>query len=459
MATFTTQRIPNTKSLISIPSWVRALEEGEGLNGEAAAYAAIPLVFKAVNLRCNALASAPYRILNKAGDEVEKLPFISNLRQLLWKTEAALCLSGASYWLKRANQVRLREVQWVNPYTMQVTYINGELKFRQDVDGGREFSAKDLVYFKDFSPTDDLTSGVSATHVAMGNSKLMKYMTDFAGQFFKGGAMPTTIVHVPQGTPESEKTRVENFFKRATSGIRNAFKVIALGGGAKGEGIDVTTITPNLADLAMPELKAQALEAVAHAFQVPETMLTDAANYATAKEHRMSFWQDTIRPRAEIWLAPTINEQLLNELGLTLEFAFDEMDIFQEDEKQRSASFYNYVASGIKPSIVAQFLGIELPADYDPAYDILDEGWQREQETATLDVHDENTRPRQVEDELAKWLRFELRRLGHDDKREFECEFTPSALAGAIQGALETAASEEAVRAIFRDAKRWENYP
>jgi len=49
-------------------------------------------------------------------------------------------------------------------------------------------------------------------------------------------------------------------------------------------------------------------------------------NYASAESHRMGFWQDVIRPRARLF-EEAFNGQLLEKLGLRMEFAFDEMDI------------------------------------------------------------------------------------------------------------------------------------
>jgi hypothetical protein len=206
----------------------------------------------------------------------------------------------------------------------------------------------------------------------------------------------------------------------------------------------------------MPELREAVLEEISHAFGIPKTMLlADAANYATAKEDRMGFWQETIRPRAEVWIQSVINEQLLNERGLRLEFAFDEMDIFQQDEQVRAASYYNYIQAGMKPSIAAQILGIELPADYE--YAMLDEDAK---EVREVEAVNDDSRPRPVvTDELRAWLRFEEARFGKEDKREFECKFTPSALAGAIQGALETAKSKDDIKRIFRQAEQWKSYP
>ena len=67
------------------------------------------------------------------------------------------------------------------------------------------------------------------------------------------------------------------------------------GSGAGGK-VTPQTLTPPPKDLEMKELNNQARHNVAMAFGIPQTMLEDAANYATAGEHRLSFWQDTVRP-------------------------------------------------------------------------------------------------------------------------------------------------------------------
>jgi hypothetical protein len=54
-----------------------------------------------------------------------------------------------------------------------------------------------------------------------------------------------------------------------------------------------------------------------------------------------------------------------------MEFNLDTMDVFQTDEHQRAGAFRAYVDAGLKPSFVAEMLGMELPdgweyADLDP---------------------------------------------------------------------------------------------
>ena len=181
----------------------------------------------------------------------------------------------------------------------------------------------------------------------------------------------------------------------------------------------------------MPDLHKQAVSNVALAFGIPETMISDAANYATAKEHRMSFWQDTIRPRGNK-IATTINRQLLDAFGLRLEFGFDELDIFQEDEERRSQAYWNYTQAGMKPSVAAQILGIDLPTGME--YSELDA--EIANVNPEIDPMEEGRGRKNITSELKRWERFVLKRVkeGKKPQREFYAEL-PAALL-AIGGQL-----------------------
>jgi HK97 family phage portal protein len=448
------------KAIVSIPGWAEAWNEGllgagDKIINAQHAYAYVPLIYRAMRLRCDSLISCPVYVMN--GDNGAEWPFPQKLHDMIWKTEAALLLKGAAYWLKLdTSKYKLKRdgVQWLNPFTMTVSMVDGEYIFEQDksTPNSGPWSAEQMVYFKDFNPADDIGPGVSPTDASLGDAQLLRYMSRFAAYFFEGGAMPVTILGVQGLLDKDEQERVQGFFKRTMTGIRNAFRVLAV----NTENIKPQTLTQPLKDLAMPELTAQARKDICWAFGIPQTMLDDAANFATAKEHRESFWQDTMKPRARIY-EDTINDQLLNQFGLRIEFRFDEMDIFQEDEAKRATSFFNYVGAGMKPSIAAQILGIDLPEGME--FEELDErmpsvgGGDNESEL----VIESRTAP--VRAELKKWETFEVRRFGKENKREFNTESLPLALAGAITGQLEKAESKDAIRSIFADAERWTDYP
>jgi len=220
------------------------------------------------------------------------------------------------------------------------------------------------------------------------------------------------------------------------------------------------------------------------AFGIPQTMLEDAANYATAGEHRMSFWQDTVRPRGLIYEA-AINEQLLNPMGLRIYFNYEEMGIFQTDEARRSGAFLSLTQGGMDALSAAEILGFELTEEQrgriegkrlermlnDPQITQMnadnasgDAGLSEKRIGTTNNTNGHELDPslalRMTEgnliDELNKWERKALKRIKQKGNGEapFVSEVIPASLLGAVQGALEAVKDEEGVRSVFEDARR-----
>jgi HK97 family phage portal protein len=464
------------KTLVPLPGWIEAMERQGEVTGEASAFARVPLVFRAINLRCNDLASVPIHVYSGDTELEDGWPFEQDLSELIWRTEAALLMKGAGYWLKNRNRVSLKGAQWLNPFTVQVEMpLGGEpipenIIFRQFVNA-RQFgpwSTDEVAYFKEFHPTDDIGPGISATSVALGDAKLMDYITRFAGQFFAGGAMPVTVLGMAEGTTEDEREHAEGFFKRQMRGIANAFRVLGVRGDMK-----LSTITPPLKDLAMLELRDQALSSVAWAFGMSETMLKDAANFATAGVHDLQYWQNTIRPRCPKF-QNVINNQFLKGTDIRVEFTPDEMDVFQEDEAQRATSLQSLVNSKLPLRLAMEILGYDLTKKQ---WAMLAADEQRRQETAERiqgqignrdDDEDERLQQqrdmadRQREEDLRKWQRLVLRRLSEGKAHkvtEFKSPHIPSSLHAAISARLEGVQDEVSVRAIFSHAMSVKGVP
>jgi HK97 family phage portal protein len=394
-----------------------------------------------MRLRCDALASVPIHITNRAGKDVP-WPWPVRLADLLWRTEAGLLLTGGAYWLKLTNKVRTLGVQVLNPFTVTVEYQDGALRFRQQGDGNNSpWGAEQVVYFREFSPLDDLGPGIGAVEAALQDARLLHYMDRFASHFFEQGAMPLTILGFESVPSREEAERVEGWFRRQASSVANAFRVMALRAN-----MNVHTITPPIKDLVMPELNAQARQAVAMAFGIPITMLEDAANYATAAEHRLSFWQDTVRPRGAL-IQDTINEQLLKPLGLRLEFAFDELSVFQADEAERAGALAQLTASGIDLLTAMELLGYKLT----------------DEQLARLPAAAQDAGPAadSLPQALRMWERKAVRRVkdGKAAACEFEHASIPASLAAAVGGALAATEDVAGVRRAFASATTWREYP
>ena len=315
----------------------------QGLSDEPdieAVYQTVAWCYRCVNLRANALGAIPYTILRGENETEWPIP----LHDLWWVTESALCLFGAAYWLKRANRMRLVELQWLNPLTMRVKKDarKGIVGFEQDISGSTiEYKPEQIVYYRLWHPADDLGPGISPMRVALEAAGLAKSANRWASRFFEHGAIPAVILHSEAELPDAEIERVSNAWRRLTEGVEKAWRTLVLRRGLKPEVIGMP-----VRDLAMPELMDSVRSQVAVAFGVPETMIADAANYATAKEHRLSFYQETVIPEGR-QMETTINEQLFTRLGLEFKFQYDQIEALQKDEAEKAFHIVQLLNAGI----------------------------------------------------------------------------------------------------------------
>jgi HK97 family phage portal protein len=348
------------KTIVTIPGWAEAIENDPAreIDTPARAYAYVPLVARATQLRCNALARVPVALY--AGENEIAWPFATSAYELLWKIEASLLLHGAAYLEIIRTKIRGKpaDLRWINPTTMQTNYIGGQIVHSQN---GKPFPAEDLIYIREFSLRDDIRPGDSAAKIALTDAGLLRYMSRFASAFFQNGAMPVTVAFVEGLASDDEAQRVQGRLRQMMTGIRNAMKLVVLN-----RKIEPKVISQPLRELAMPELYAQAVNNVAWAFQLNKAVLEDTANRATAQEYRLGLYQDVVEPRARL-LEGELNRQLFGGMGLRLEFQFQQMDIYQEDEAQRASSLAAIVNAINANPDVAQFamalLGYDLTAE------------------------------------------------------------------------------------------------
>lgn len=402
---------------------------GEGISNETGAYSTVPLVYRATRLTCDALSSVPVTI--RKGEKQAAWPFREDVYNIVWRVVASLKLAGAAYVLKlKTKGGSVYGLQVLNPLTVTVREEGGVVTFTQNASGQTAtFEADRVIYIREYNPSDDIQPGPSSAKVSIGDAKLLRFINLFSNKFFEGGAMPVTLIGLPADTPEPERKRTENFFRNMMEGVKNAFRVLAI----NSDEVKPTVLTQPIKDLAIPELQQQARQAVALAFGIPQTMLEDAANYATASEHRLSFWQDTVRPLG-MKIAAAFNQQLFAPLGMNMKFAFDELDIFQVDEAQRAGSLNQLITAGIPLLMAMDILG----------YDIDDE--QRAAlEKATMPTTST------LSLEMDRWKRKALRALqsGKSADVEFISEVIPEKLRDTIKVTLKTATTPAQVRDAF----------
>ena len=359
--------------------WLDALNRSGKVSTPADAYRQVPMLYRAVNLRAEALSSVP-TVLTRNGEEIA-WPWSSQLARLIADTERSLLVFGAAYWLKVVKGRTMTGFVCLNPAGVSWQYLPEEsaitdpysgLRFTATI-GGKLYgpwTTEQIVYFREPSFLDDYGPGTAPAAVALQHAQLSHYATSFASAFFQGGAQPVTVMNLPEYTDVAEVERFSaDVNSKAGGGIMNAFKFLFL----RSPDLKVTQLTPPIDSLQMPELTERTTTAVAATLGVPRTMLeASAANYATADSDRQSFWRETIVPRIALYDS-VINAQLLGPINYRIEWKPETMDVFQVDEAARASSFLAYTQGGIPPRAAAQILGI----------DNLDEFWPDPAASAT----------------------------------------------------------------------------
>ncbi len=353
-------------NLNSLPAWFEQLRRGGRIGTPADAYMVSPLLYRATNLRADAVSSVPFRVYQ--GDVEQEWPFTQTPAQLFKEIERSLCLTGGAYLYKIYKGRRLVGFVPLNPTTMNVTLMTDKAtlenpllgaSFVQSINGKQygPWTISDVVYFREPSYFDDIGPGVGAAHVALNSAKLEHYLSRFASAFFEGGAQPVTIMNLPEAMDESEFQRFRTEMRSSASGgIINAFKMIFM----RSPDIKIEQLTPPINTLQMPELYERVITSVGMAYGVPRTMLeASAANYATADSDRQSFWRETIIPRLSLYEA-VLNEQVFGPLGWYFEFVPEALDVMQTDEAARAGSLLQLVQAGVPLRGAMMMLGYDL---------------------------------------------------------------------------------------------------
>jgi len=353
--------------------WLDTMNRSGKLYSASDAYRMVPMLYRAVNLRADALSSVPFQ-LTRNGEPVE-WPWQMNLPQLIKDTERNLLIFGAAYWLRVVKGRTLTGFISLNAANTTWFFDQSKADIYEPYRGmtwsqtlnGRLYgpwTMDEIVYFREPSFIEDVGPGLAPAAVALQNAQLSHYLTAFATAFFQGGAQPVTVMNLPEYTDTAEVERFSaDINAKAGGGILNAFKYLFL----RSPDLKVTQLTPNIDTMQMPELSERTITAVAATLGVPRTMLeASAANFATADSDRQSFWRETIVPRLNMYEA-VINSQLLNPLKYEFKFNPEMMDVFQADEAARAGSFLQYVQGGIPARSAAMLLGIDNLDEYWPS--------------------------------------------------------------------------------------------
>lgn len=438
--------MPDEGWSIQSTTWTQAGDVGE-------AYRSLPYLFRAVDIRSHAVASMPFTIYRgdaeaTSSDAYEDvLGTLPHPGRLLGIIEAALCVWGYSYiYAEPGRELRYLLPESVKPVLDSATGLTG---FTRAVGSRRVPLPMDQVlYFWRPDPFVEIgPPTTSPVRSALASANVLLNIDKFAAAFFARGAIKTTLLTVSGSTSSEERNRLEEWWKRVADGIKNAFAAKVVNADAVkpvvvGEGLESLSARNPLTDV---EKKA-----VATGMGIPYSLLfSDAANYATAKQDNQHFYSKTINPECG-FIAEVFNEQYLAPLGYRLAFNPENLEVFQEDEVDRAAAL-SAVTAALKDPLAEVAMSIL-------GYDVSEEDMARlraywGQSPATITV----LPVAEAASELRAWQRKAVKRVGQGRPVPFESRALSPALAGAIAGGLEVAASAEDVHRVFESV--WRGYP
>lgn len=462
------------KATMSAYDWKNAWggNSRDALNNYTA-YQEVAWVRRCVELRANAVMGIPARVYR--GDTEIEYEYADLLPRLLWLTEAALQVYGAAYWGRKKNVIGVdRGYRWLLPSTIKpiVTVENGLTGFERRLPDREPITVKaeDVVYFWSPSLNAEIAPGDGWVRTVLTEAGIVYHTDEFASAFFERGAIPALVLSVDGAPPRAELDRLEAWWKRLLSGVKQAFETVAVSAAVKPQVIGYPT-----KDLAMPELAQLVREQICAAAGVPQTMLEDAANYATATEQHQTFYTETIVPEATLIMA-ALNEQVFAPQGLEFKLDWDSLDIFQTDEAQRSEALARMTQAGIPLDLAMEMLGMELPGTM--TFDQLRARLEEDKRNATpprlmpfTGQNGEDLPPtapelpatieptRAVSDDLDRWRRKSLSSLkaGNVADVPFVSEVIPDATAAVLHERLSVASTDEEVRSAFLPPFRCEH--
>lgn len=328
------------------------------------AYEVVPMLYRAVNLRCDAISTVPYT-LTRRGEPVD-WPWRQSVSELMKATERSLLLTGGAYWYKVVKGRTMTGFVVLNPTTMTVGFEPTAATLEDPYSGalftqsslGRVYgpwTINDIVYFREPSYRDDILPGLAPAHVALQSSQLGHYLERFTSAFFEGGAQPVMVMNLPEAMDDAEFARFRGEFATRISGVANAFRSLFV----RSPELKVQKITPDINTMMLPELQERVITSISMTMGVPRTMLeASAANYATADSDRQSFWRETIVPRLGLF-EQVMNNQLLGPIGYEIVFEPEKLDVMQADEADRADSLVKLTQAGLALPDAMRILGYD----------------------------------------------------------------------------------------------------
>lgn len=441
---------------------------------------AVGVLKRCIIIRQNGVRSVPWCVLDSRGKTIyestesilpDNLRWLRSFRNLVGLTEASLILRSEAFWFKKMSMANtIYSLRWFGPMvTKPIWTADGLTSFERKAKKSAQaehYDADEMIYYWIPDPMEETKPDSPIAVAAMSAANVLFNVDTFASSFFERGAIKATLLTVEGNLAPQEKSRLKEWWNRFYRGVRNAGAAEVVNASVK-----PVIVGEGLSELADTALTGERREEIATTLGIPHSMVfSNAANFATAQTDQQNFYESTILPECDI-ISEALNEQLFEELGFQFQFQPEKMDIFQEDEQNRAKSLLDYVNAGMKLSVAANILGVELPNEMQ--YIDLDSEpvAVQTQTTQNNNQQQDTTQPdqgsQQVDQpvtaaqvkalrkaDLEKWQRKAQKRVdsGKPALCDFESDWLSELEVSFIKSKLESVSSKSALNTIFEQA-------
>jgi HK97 family phage portal protein len=448
-------------------------------------YQQSPWVYVAVNRIAEAAALVPLRVLRVDGEKAVEVarhplevlleapnPFMSRF-ELFESTVGMLELYGNAYWFLSSGVDGAPAQIWtLRPDRVSIVpdamhYIRG---YVYEIDGLRiPLETEEVIHFKRWHPANDYygLSALEAARLAVLSDKAMAEWN--RNTFGMDNGVPAGMVVVKNNPSEADFERMKREWRASYGGTqrRTAF--------LRGTDIEWKTIGLSQTDLDFLNGRKANRDEILNIFGVPVGLISENATEANAKVAERQFIERTLYPKL-VRLAQKITQDLLAFYPGTHVAVFD--DIRPTDTQARLEEIKAaYPVMSINEIRSRYFnlppvewgdlaVGAANPYPPDPLSPPAEKGGEGGTHAGN-DVGGMHVAPSSEEqgtpqpedamkaagDELARWERFALKRIGRAQGRPFAVRALPDEIAFEVAAGLLAAQSEDEMRAVFKDAK------
>jgi phage portal protein BeeE len=344
-------------------AWRTALgvpTRGSGELTELEAWRVVPVLYRAIDIRANAVATMPYGLYADGRDVSETPqaePYHALLSGLLFRLEASLCLYGAGYALKERGALTGEELlRWVATPGISPRYDSrGVVGYTRMIAGEKkDIPADQVANVWMPHPGQDLGPAPGPATIALMGAGVLNGLDQYLAYYWKRGAIKAYLIKAKGNPRREDREKIKTAWSRLLTGIRNAFKVEIFG-----DDLSFEAIGDALKDTTNPELRKGAIEDVLTAMGVPFSLvMAGAANYATAKVDDLHFYTKTAIPAAAR-IGEALNAQYFKAIGLTLTWHPERLEVMQQAQLETAQSLTSLVGKPVMTIDEArQWLGL-----------------------------------------------------------------------------------------------------